>query len=160
MKLYTYDKLKKIKQIKKSGFVYCIDYHNGNVKIGSTNNPKQRYKTLSNNAANYGNYPLGKIWLSPRCSNYSIIEKRLHKIFSKQRIPNTELFNIDFNDFDNIINSLNIQYDRNFGKSYALKDTTDSALGTSLCIGLLQYPNNPAKAKCKIEELYNLFRNQ
>lgn len=160
MKLYTYNKLKGIKQIKKSGFVYCIDYHNGNVKIGCTNNPRKRYKTLSNNAGNYGNYPLGKIWLSERCSNYRQIEKYLHKIFSEHRIPNTELFKINFNEFGNIINSLNIRYDKDFNKSYILRDNADSALGTSLCIGLLKYPDNPSKAKSEIEELYKFFQNK
>ena len=159
MKIYTYNKLKWIKHIKNSGFVYCIDYNNGLVKIGCTAKPYKRYTMLSNNAGNYGNYPLGKIWLSERCSNYRQIEKHLHKIFSEHRIPNTELFKINFNEFGNIINSLNIRYDKDFNKSYILRDNADSALGTSLCIGLLKYPDNPSKAKSEIEELYKFFQN-
>lgn len=37
MKLYAFDKLNKIKKIRNTGFVYCVDYHNGKAKIGSTN---------------------------------------------------------------------------------------------------------------------------
>lgn len=158
MKIYTYSQLKKFKYVKNSGFVYCIDYHNGLVKIGCTTKPYKRYTMLSNNAANYGNYPLGKIWLSERCSNYRQLEKYLHKTFVNRRVPNTELFKLNFGEFGKYISSLGISYDKDFSTSYTTTENTDIALGVSVIIALEKYHNKPHKISEEVQRIYNKIK--
>lgn len=84
------------------GVVYILQYGE-NVKIGSTNQPFTRYKTLKHNAEDYGNVKIGKISLSEAHTNYRRNESELHKIFRDYRRLGTELFNISF---DNAIEKL------------------------------------------------------
>lgn len=154
MKLYTFDKLNKIKKIRNTGFVYCVDYHNGKIKIGSTKSPYDRYKSLSSNASRYGNYPLGDMWVSKRCTNYKDIEKQLHKIFADKRIPNTELFELDFDMFGDNEKELNLKYENKRIKSESKYTHYDDKLLTCFLIALINSPEDSAKVHRETERLY------
>ena len=82
---------------KYTGFFYILEWNNM-VKIGSTKNPYQRLLALKRTAENYGSDKLGRIALSVHHTNYRDNERILHKFFSNCRKPDTELFNMEFED--------------------------------------------------------------
>jgi len=75
------------------GFVYIIDFGEGQVKIGKSINPQDRITNIER--------IIGKtcinVKISPRCNNYSKIESYLHAKFSQQRIKG-EWFKVAFED--------------------------------------------------------------
>lgn len=87
--------LEKENKGKHTGFFYILEWNNM-VKIGSTKNPHQRVLALKRTAENYGSDKLGRIALSIPHTNYRDNERILHKLFSSSRKPDTELFNIEF----------------------------------------------------------------
>jgi len=80
------------------GYCYAIEYNN-KIKIGCTKDIKTRYKCLNSQYQKYGNGGTKKISFSNLHINYKENEKILHKFFDIHRIPNTELFNLELNDF-------------------------------------------------------------
>ena len=103
-KLITVHELKQIKREKGLGYFYIIEYGNG-VKIGNTDNPYNRYKTIEHLALHYGDTAIGRMFLSYAHSNYIQNERLLHKHFSYCRLygDKSERFDIKF---DETINSL------------------------------------------------------
>ena len=91
------------------GVVYILEYGE-NVKIGCTNQPFTRYRTLKHNAEDYGNVKIGKILLSEAHTNYRRNESILHKIFQGYRILNTELFNVSFDDAMEKLNDVGLEF--------------------------------------------------
>lgn len=87
---------KELKIKEHNGVVYIIDCGDC-VKIGCTKNPYSRLRCLMNVLGRYGNRKIGKIAISKSCTNYYENEKRLHQIFSNNRIEGTELFKVNFN---------------------------------------------------------------
>ena len=87
--------LEKGNKDKYTGFFYILEWNNI-VKIGSTKNPYQRVLALKRTAENYGSDKLGRIALSIPHTNYRDNERILHKFFSNCRKPDTELFNMEF----------------------------------------------------------------
>lgn len=86
---------KELKIKEHNGVVYIIDCGDC-VKIGCTKNPDGRLRYLINVLGKYGNRKIGKIAISKSCTNYYENEKRLHKVFSNNRIKGTELFKVNF----------------------------------------------------------------
>lgn len=76
-----------------SGYVYIIQLSNKNIKIGSTATVCKRMKALHHE---YAKYHIGFICvlISRPMENYVEIETKLHNVFRKYRIPNTEEFSI------------------------------------------------------------------
>lgn len=79
------------------GWVYILEFGDF-VKIGSTQQPSERFRALKSQAAYFGNCQVGKMALSPLCHNFKEIEHSIHKLLSAQRKPKTELFNVSFDD--------------------------------------------------------------
>jgi len=71
--------------------VYIMENELGLVKIGYSNNPEKRKKTIKNNSG----LKITRQYNSEPCSNYKIIEKALHKKFKEFR-KEGEWFNIKF----------------------------------------------------------------
>ena len=92
---YECEKIKAIeKNIKNSyvGFIYILEYGK-NIKIGYSQHPHTRIKSLKNQAE-YGDCKLGNVAISKPHTNYTKNEKLLHEYFKQHRISGTELFSI------------------------------------------------------------------
>lgn len=71
-------------------YIYVLqNYPQGNIKIGRTTNPAQRFRSLS--GSNNGGNKILRVAISPMTYLYSI-ETTLHAHFNRNRIPNTEYF--------------------------------------------------------------------
>ena len=79
------------------GWVYILEFGDF-VKIGSTQQPDERFRTLKGQAAYYDNCKIGKMALSPLCLNFKEVERSIHKHLSARRKSKTELFNVTFDD--------------------------------------------------------------
>ena len=79
------------------GHFYVVEYGDA-VKIGSTNNPYNRYSAFVREGEKYGKAKIGRFAVSPRHTNYRENEKALHKIYADRRRQGTELFDIRFED--------------------------------------------------------------
>lgn len=75
------------------GYVYFVEYGKF-LKIGSTQNPIERLRTLSSNARLYHDVVLGKIYITPMHTNFEKNEIILHNFFRDERKDNSELFDI------------------------------------------------------------------
>ena len=82
---------------KYTGFFYVLEW-GGSVKIGSSKYPYQRLMALKRTAEKYGDEALGRIALSVPHTNYRENEKFIHKIFSKERKSDSELFDLYFDE--------------------------------------------------------------
>ena len=71
-------------------YIYVLqNYPQGNIKIGRTTNPAQRFRSLS--GSNNGGNKILRVAISPMTYLYSI-ETTCHTHFDRNRIPNTEYF--------------------------------------------------------------------
>lgn len=71
-------------------YIYVLEnYPQGNIKIGRTTNPKQRFISLS--GSNNGGNKIRKVAISPVTYLYTL-ERICHDHFDKNRISNTEYF--------------------------------------------------------------------
>ena len=71
-------------------YIYVLqNYPQGNIKIGRTTNPAQRFRSLS--GSNNGGNKILRVAISPMTYLYSI-ETTCHTHFDRYRIPNTEYF--------------------------------------------------------------------
>ena len=101
LKIFTNEELENLKELEQNnknsyvGFFYILEWDDI-VKIGSSNKPYQRYKTLQIIAENYGNSKLGRIAISQPHTNYRRNEILLHNYFKANRQCNNELFNMCF----------------------------------------------------------------
>ena len=104
----THDKFDKLIEMQESkgneyeGHVYVIECENY-VKIGCTKNPYERIKEVTHTLRDYGMAKINRIAITQGHTNYRENEKIIHKIYSKNRHSNTELFNVSF---DVVLNSL------------------------------------------------------
>ena len=71
--------------------VYVIENQHGQVKIGRSADPDRRIRVIETQ----GCIDAKNVWISPVCTNTSIIEGSLHKIFDSSRIKG-EWFGDDF----------------------------------------------------------------
>lgn len=99
---FTHEDMKELKEIESKtphlfGYVYFLEYGNL-LKIGCTKTPYKRIRTLKRQGEGYADKKIGRVALTPMCTNYVKIEKDLHKLFKDNRKEETELFNIDFRD--------------------------------------------------------------
>lgn len=101
------------------GYVYIIDF-GSMVKIGSSNNPKERISRITTYLKNYADINSFGFKISVKHVNFRENEFILHDVFSKYRVSGTELFNIKF---DKAVSGLNkLVYDTNFEAAYAEKE--------------------------------------
>lgn len=84
------------------GIVYVIEIGN-HVKIGKSKKPVQRLQNIIAYAENYAHKEVGKILISPFCTNYSKLENYLHKHFEDWRLPSSELFNLTLSEFKQLL---------------------------------------------------------
>ena len=78
----------------KSGIIYIMTTSvNGLIKIGKTDNFKNRMNSLEQNG--YWNVSGLKRFFAVRVDNYDKKEKLIHTIFSKSQVANSELFALD-----------------------------------------------------------------
>ena len=71
-------------------YIYVLqNYPQGNIKIGRTTNPIQRFRSLS--GSNNGGNRILRVAISPMTYLYSL-ETSLHTHYNMNRIPNTEYF--------------------------------------------------------------------
>lgn len=116
IKIFSSEEYNKIEEIKKErkmdyyGYVYALEWGN-TVKIGQTINFKERLTALKC-TARYANAKIGKIAISIPHSNYIENEKRLHKIYNRQRIENTELFKTNLSDVATTMSMLEFSFDK------------------------------------------------
>lgn len=107
-----YSKLKIFDKNRKDyiGFFYIMEYGDM-VKIGSTIKPYQRFQQLKRQAVNYSDMSIGRIAISQGHTNYRKNESELHKLFSKERKENSELFDISFNEVIDAVKRVGIVYE-------------------------------------------------
>lgn len=91
------------------GFFYILEYGSG-VKIGSTNNPAERYSSLRRNAVAYGDVSIGALAVSQPHTNFRENEAFLHQVFDSFRISGTELFHISLDQAITKISELSMEY--------------------------------------------------
>lgn len=91
------------------GYFYFLEYGN-EVKIGSTNNPANRYSALLRSASNYGNVKLGALAVSQAHTNYRENELLLHRFFRAHRRSSTEFFSLSFEDALTLFSSVVLEY--------------------------------------------------
>lgn len=84
--------LREFKERNPYGVVYAILFDSGLVKIGSTHNPRTRIQSQTRVLATYGDRKTREVAVSFPCSNFVVIERKLHKGFAAVR-HRGELFN-------------------------------------------------------------------
>lgn len=82
------------------GVVYAIEYGD-KIKIGCSKTPYSRIRSLKKWADGYGGISFGKVCVSTPHTNYREMESFFHKLFSRKRVQDTELFSITLNQFLN-----------------------------------------------------------
>lgn len=90
------DKIKGIERSRYSGFVYIIEWGKKYIKIGSTETPYRRIKTLIHQAEAYGGEKVKRIAVSKSHTNFRKNELALHRAFYNLRKEGTELFSVTF----------------------------------------------------------------
>ena len=91
------------------GYVYFIEYGDL-IKIGYSKAPYKRLITLKRQGEGYSDKKIGRIALTPMCTNYVKIEMELHELFKDKRKDNTELFEISFYDAVTQTMGFNLSY--------------------------------------------------
>ena len=99
-RIFGIDEIEELKKIEKTtpdlfGYVYFLEYGNF-IKIGCTKNPYKRISTLKAQGEKYGDKKIGRVAITPMCTNYTKIEKIIHELFKDKRKDQTELFDMDF----------------------------------------------------------------
>ena len=86
------------------GYYYILEVGN-QIKVGSTNNLYERYRTLIRTFDKYGNNKTGRFCIStiPH-TNYEENEKLIQDYLSDFRVEGTELFDVFF---DSVVKNLN-----------------------------------------------------
>ena len=86
-------------------YIYVLqNYPQGNIKIGRTTNPIQRFRSLS--GSNNGGNRILRVAISPMTYLYSL-ETTLHTHYDRNRIPNTEYFQkLEFEDVVKYVDEL------------------------------------------------------
>lgn len=93
--------------LSENGYVYIVEINDSMVKIGCSSRPDKRLLVLNNSyLQSYGE--VKRFAISLPCDNRYMLENKLHRIFGKYRIPDTEIFNISFDDICKRIRILNI----------------------------------------------------
>lgn len=106
-------------------YIYVLqNYPQGNIKIGRTTNPIQRFRSLS--GSNNGGNRILRVAISPMTYLYSL-ESNCHTHFDRHRIPNTEYFEkLEFEEvvkyLDNIFNSSSYNRCNQIRKDYYEKN--------------------------------------
>lgn len=80
------------------GVVYAVEYGD-KLKIGCSQKPYSRIRSLKKWAEGYGGISFGRVCVSAPHTNYREMEKFFHKLFSPKRVKDTELFSITLNQF-------------------------------------------------------------
>lgn len=115
LKIFEKNDYGPINQIEKSlkdtylGVFYAIEYGD-RIKIGQSKKPYTRIMALKRNAEKYGGIILGRVCLSQAHTNHKENEAKLHNFFSKQRKQETELFDINLDDFIRALSEIDIEY--------------------------------------------------
>ena len=92
------------------GAFYIIDFGKV-IKIGCSENPIKRVKTISSHLFRYAGLKAKRHYISEFHLNYRQNENKLHKIFSKQRVGNSELFEVEFDKAIEMIDVLDFDRD-------------------------------------------------
>ena len=106
-------------------YIYAIEnFPQGNIKIGRTTNPRQRFSSLS--GSNNGGNIIKRVAISPMTYLYSI-EEQLHNHYARYRLNNTEYFsNITFDEvvayIDQIFDNPSYESLNNIRKKFYLED--------------------------------------
>lgn len=89
-------------------YIYVmLNYPQGNIKIGQTTNIQQRLQSLS--GSNNGGNRIVKLYLSP--STYvASAEKAFHNHYDRYRIPNTEWFDGNKLNFEDVVDFIDKQF--------------------------------------------------
>lgn len=112
--IFEKENFEEIKEVEKQtpphfGYVYILEYGNM-LKIGQSKKPYGRLQTLKMQCTNYADKEIGRFALTPKCTNYTKVEKRFHQIFAKYRKEGSELFDLSFEDAISQIESKTINY--------------------------------------------------
>ena len=110
---FSIDEIEDLKRIEKNtpylfGYVYFLEYGNL-LKIGYTKNPYTRIMTLKKQGEGYSDKAIGRVALTPMCTNYVKVEKTIHELFKDVRRDKTELFDISF--YDAVMGTMNANLD-------------------------------------------------
>lgn len=105
------------------GHFYIVEFGDM-VKIGSTNNPYNRYMAFVREGEKYGKTKIGRFAVSARHTNYRENERALHKIYSSKRKEGTELFNVKFEDVINVPDAIKL-LDESEKKNEDMHKTTE-----------------------------------
>lgn len=92
------EKLKSVSDVSFCGYVYLVEWGTKYVKIGSTENPYVRIKSLISQAEKYGDSKVKRIALSQPHTNFRENEQLLHKLFTEHRKDGTELFSVNLDE--------------------------------------------------------------
>ncbi|WP_029423510.1 GIY-YIG nuclease family protein [Alicyclobacillus macrosporangiidus] len=79
------------------GFVYVVEYGSF-IKIGKTQNPHQRMKSIKSVGRNYGDTTIGRILVSRPHTNFNENERSIHEALSHHRVRG-ELFAMTLDEF-------------------------------------------------------------
>lgn len=114
LKIFENEEFGEIKAIQNQtpdyfGYVYILEYGDL-LKIGQSIQPYERIQALKRQCTKYADKKIGRVALSPKCTNYSKLEKQFHQIFAKYRKEGTELFDLPFEDAISQIKGQNIEY--------------------------------------------------
>ena len=110
--IYTSKNILELKEVPvlDNGEIYIyvmLNYPQGNIKIGQTTNIVQRLQSLS--GSNNGGNRIVKLYLSP--STYvKSTEKAFHNHYDRYRIPNTEWFDGNKLNFEDVVNFIDKQF--------------------------------------------------
>ena len=110
---FSIDEIEDLKRIEKNtphlfGYVYFLEYGNL-LKIGYTKTPYKRIMTLKKQGEGYSDKTIGRVALTPMCTNYVKVEKNIHELFKDVRRDKTELFDISF--YDAVMGAMNANLD-------------------------------------------------
>lgn len=90
------------------GAVYIAKYKNGFIKIGSTSNPRERYKQLSYFSVEYAGEQIERFAITNPIEEYKALERIFHRRFAEWNIRK-ELFNVNF---EKAIKTVNKEFDK------------------------------------------------
>lgn len=92
------------------GAVYIAKYKNGFIKIGSTSNPRDRYKQLLYFSVEYAGAQVERFAITNPLEEYKTLETILHRRFMEWNIRK-ELFNVDFEEAIQTVNKEFYEFD-------------------------------------------------
>ena len=146
------------------GFVYALEC-SSLIKIGCTQKPYDRIKTLKKILGDYGGMNIGRILLSIPHTNFRQNEKVLHNTFSRKRVDGTELFSISFYDavfcmlFDLECRNESSYLQRKADKGYYLLKSMAQGTTYKKHINLEKMSYTDAEIILKLAERYEKAKN-